>query len=80
MCSDLASEGELVIADVESDHLGRRKGPEDLDRKMAKAAHADDDGGGAWDELDQGWLDCVVGRQSGVGQWDATDWIEVAQR
>ena len=77
---DLARERELVLADVERDDLGRRQGPEHLDREVAEAAHADDDRGRARDELGQRRLDRVVRREPGVGQGDILDRVEVAER
>ena len=50
MCPDLACEGELLLADVERDHLRGRQRPPVLYSEVAEAAFADDDGGRAGDE------------------------------
>ena len=80
MRSDLASECELVLADIDRDDAGRRQSPEHLDGEVAEATDADDDGGRTRDELWQRWLDRVIRRQPRVRQRHVPDRIEISER
>ena len=80
MGADLAGQRQLLLGDVQGDHPGRAQGAKDLDADVAEAAHPEDDGGAAGDQLGQRALDRVVGRQPGVGQRHIPDGVKVAER
>jgi hypothetical protein len=73
----LLGERELVLADVQCDHPGRRELTEKLNGDVPKATGTDDHRGRSTDQSRQDALDGLVRREGRVGEGGGADWVEV---
>lgn len=80
MGADLFRQAQLVLADGEGDHLGRRERPQQLDGHVPQVTVADDHSRRTGDQLQQRLLDRLVRSQTRVGQRDRGDRVQIVQR
>src|SRR6266849_2387835 len=64
-----AGEGESLRACVKGDYPRTAQRLQNLDAKVAETAHTEDDGGRAGVDDRQEFFHCVIGSDSGVGEW-----------